>query len=336
MTETVVRRPRAKYGTPVRRALQCLIFGVALAGLAQPAAASPAPEGKPSPVAQAEACPRSKPRTSDELVQLYAAGVGYGALTGLWVQALGSKGSALSLLLPAVGVTGLALGTTAWLDHSDALTLGLPQAIATDTAIGLEIAAAWAWRAHSRAPQDEDAEWSSPRQTTLLWSGATVGAAIGIVRYALSPSTPARAAFTGSMTLWTGALSGLIAGAATRSSAQRDDHASLAAAISLEVGVVLSSFVGRWLDPSLGWVRALDVGATLGGSLVGGGYLLLSNGAIDDRATLGLAAAGTGAGLLAAALWAPRLGLPRSSTLAIGPDFGLGNGALGLSARGAF
>jgi hypothetical protein len=58
---------------------------------------------------------------------------------------------------------------------------------------------------------------------------------------------------------------------------------------------VLSSFVGRWLNPSLGWVRALDVGATLGGSLAGGGYLLLSNGAVDDRATLALSAAGAGA-----------------------------------------
>lgn len=317
----------------MRSALRCLILGLAVAAHVRPASASPAPESAPPSIAAAAPSPRSQPRTSDELVQLYAAGVGYGALTGLWVQALGGERSALSLLLPAVGVTGLAVGTTAWLDHSGDLTLGLPQAIATDTTIGLEIAAAWVWRAHARAPEEDGA---SARQATLLWSGATAGAAIGIVRHALSPSAPSRAAFTGSMTLWTGALSGLVAGAATPSASLRDDHASLAAAIGLEAGVVLSSFVGRWLDPSLGWVRALDVGATLGGSLVGGSYLLLSNGAIDDRATLALGAAGAGAGLIAAALWAPRLGLPRSSALALGPDFALGDGAVGMSLHGDF
>lgn len=261
---------------------------------------------------------RPAPRTTDELTQLYAAGVAYGGLAGVWVSELGGGHSPLALALPAAGVAALTTGTTAWLDHSGTLTLGLPQALVSDSLIGFEIAAAWVWRSHA---QDPSAEWLDARNATLLWSGATAGLAAGIVRYALSPSTPGRAAFTGSMTLWTGALSGLTAGALTRGAALRDDHASLATAVGLEAGVLLSSFVGRWLAPTIGWVRALDAGATAGTLLGGGTYLLASGAALDARATLALSAAGMVAGLNSAVIWAPRLGLPRNLSISAAPGF---------------
>lgn len=253
-------------------------------------------------------------------MQLYALGLAYGGLTGLWVHELGGGGSPLGLLLPAAGVAALTTGTTAWLDHSESWTPGLPQALVTDSLIGFEIAAAWVWRFHTQA--SPGAPWLDTGSATLLWSGATVGLAAGVVRYALSPSLPGRAAFTGSMTLWTGALSGLTAGSLTRSAPLRDDRASLATAIGLEAGVLLSSLLGRWLDPSIGWVRALDAGATLGAVLGGGTYVLASGAALHDRTTLAFGAAGMAAGLASAVILAPRLGLPQGLSVSATPGFG--------------
>lgn len=322
------------------RARNCRFYawlvGIASACHVAPARAEPSAEHGQGSLAPAPSLgPKSQPRTTDELVQLYATGVGYAALSGWWVRELGDGHSVLGVVLPAAGVSALAVGATTWLDHSDGLTLGLPQSIATDTLIGFEIASAWVWRADTQASAGH--EPSSTRQMTLLWSGATVGAVVGAARYALSPREPARAAFTGSMTLWTGALSGLVAGALTPHEAARDDNASLSAAIGLEAGVVLSSFLGRWLDPSIGWVRALDVGASLGATLAGGVYMLVGDGSIDDRTTLALAAAGLTTGVASAVLLAPRLGLPRAAEgLSLGPDFALGSNGVGVSLRGLF
>lgn len=238
-------------------------------------------------------------------------------LVGAWTHELGGGGSPLTLLLPAAGTAALATGTTAWLDHSGHLTLGLPQALVTDSLIGLEIAAAWVWRFHTQSPSGD--AWLDAGDAALLWGGATAGLAAGIVRYALSPSPPGRAAFTGSVTLWSGALSGMTAAALTPSTALRDDRASLATAIGLEAGVLLSSLLGRWLDPAIGWVRALDAGAALGAVLGGGTYALVSGSALQDRGTLAFAAAGVAAGLASAALLAPRLGLPRELSVSAAP-----------------
>jgi hypothetical protein len=126
------------------------------------------------------------------------------------------------------------------------------------------------------------------------------------------------------MTLWTGVFSGLTSAALTPRAALRDDHASLATAVGLEAGVLLSSLLGRWLDPSIGWVRALDAGASLGAVLGGGTYLVASGGSLDDRATLALSAAGLAAGLASALVLAPRLGLPRQLSLGAGPGLAAG------------
>lgn len=305
----------------LRGALGCALLAAASAparAQTQPGSAVAPGETGPKPTEQ------PPPRTTDELTQLYAAGVAYGGLSGVWVHELAGANPLLTLLVPAAGVAALSTGTTAWLDHSGSLTLGLPQALVTDSLIGFEIAAAWVWRFHTQAPAND--RWLDAGDATLLWSGATVGLAAGLLRYALSPSAPGRAAFTGSMTLWTGALSGLTAGALTRSAAPRDDHASLATAVGLEAGVLLSSFLGRWLEPSIGWVRALDAGATLG-TLLGGGTSLLAGGALDDRGTLALGAAGMAAGLASAVILAPRLGLPRALSVSAMPGLGFAAGA---------
>ena len=274
-----------------------------------------------------------EPATPDETLQLHVTAAGYGALTGVWLAELADSGP-MAQWVAGFGAAGLGLGTIAWIDSSRSLTFGLPQALVTDAMIGLEIGAAWAWRFHAQA--DAAHEPTVARQLTLLWGGATAGAALGALRYALSPSDPGRAAFTGTATLWAGAVSGLLAGALTERRSARDDNASLALAFGLEGGVILASFTGRWLQPSLGWVRALDLGAVLGGSIAAGGYALISSSALDDRTTLAAGAVGIGAGLVGAALLAPRLGLPRDTGLVFTPDLALGSGRLGVSASGAF
>ena len=236
-------------------------------------------------------------------------------------------------MLPAVSVAALGLGATALLDQRGALSLGQPQAIVSDTWIGAEIGAAWLWHYHAAA--DERDEWSAASQTTLLWSAASAGALIGIVRYELSPSPPGRAAFTGSAALWTGAFSGLVAGALTADVWKRDDNASLATAIGVEAGVVAGSLLGRWLafDPQIAWVRLLDAGAVIGGTLASGAYVLGADRDLHDRRVLALGAAGVALGITSALIVAPTLGLPQTAAFSFGPDF-VGRGGIGIAARG--
>jgi hypothetical protein len=308
--------------------MRCFAFVVATlaaATLGLPAQASSAE------ASSATASAADSPRTTDELVQLYATTTGYGALTGLWLAELAGARAA-HRFLPAVGLAALGFGATAWLDGRGTLTLGLPQAIVTDAVVGFEIGLAWTL--HFRSTADAGESPSAGRELTLVWGGATLGAGIGVLRYALSPSEPGRAAFTGTASLWSGALAGLTAGALTASPARRDENATRALALGLEAGVVLASLSGRWLQPSLGWVRALDAGALLGAALAGGSYLLVTGSALDSRGTLAAGALGMTAGLAAAAFLAPALGWPRHASFAVGPNFGLGPGTFGASARG--
>jgi hypothetical protein len=283
---------------------------------------------------QPEASPAAVPRTTDELAQLYGVSAAYGFLTGVWVHELVADGTAPSLVLPAVSVAALGIGATALLDQRGSLSLGQPQAIVSDTWIGAEIGAAWLWHYHAAA--DREDEWSAASQTTLLWSAASAGAVIGIVRYELSPSRPGRAAFTGSAALWTGAFSGLVAGALTADAWKRDDNASLATAIGLEAGVVAGSLLGRWraFDPDISWVRLLDAGAVVGGTLLSGAYVLGADRELHDRGVLALGAAGVALGITSALILAPALDLPHTTAFWLGPDLALGRDGIGIAARG--
>lgn len=311
--------------------MKCLLrVALALLAHATSAAAAPPPAEPPTP----DSSPTRIQRTTEELVQLHLTSVGYGALTGAWVHELSGGDSVWSAALPAAGVAALGVGATAWLDHEQRLTLGLPQAIVTDTLIGSEIAAAWIW--HFRAANGPDADWSARQETTLLWGGATLGAGLGVLRYALSPSPPGQAAFTGSVSLWSGVLSGLVAGALTSDPIRRDDKASQATAFGLELGVIAGSYLGRLLKPSSSWVHALDAGALLGGGIGIGSYLLATGNSFDDRAVFAFGAVGVGAGLVSAALLAPRLGWPRQLAFAVAPQFTPSTGAAGMTLHAVF
>lgn len=246
--------------------------------------------------------------TLDEKAQLAAAAGGYGALTGLWVHELTGRRHWASAVLPGAGMGALAVGSVAWLDAQDGWRLGQPQALVTDASIGTTIAGLWIWHQNARHPSDP---WSPEVRSTLLWSGATAGAALGALRYAWSPSPPGRAAFTGSVAWWCGALSGLLTGALTDDPEQRESRASLAAAIGTEAGLVLGAWLGRTARPpggwSVRWVRAVDAGALLGSVALGGGFVLASGRPAEDPATLGFAAGGLVLGGAAAMTLAPWL-----------------------------
>ncbi len=289
-----------------------------------------------SPHALAEPSPKGSPRTTDELVQLYVAEAAYAGLTGLMVHDLAGEGSVPSFVLPSVGVAALAIGGTAQADSEGGLSLGQPQAIATDAWIGAAIGGAWVW--HFDAKSAEGEGWSRGAQTGVIWAGATAGALIGAIRYELRPTPPGQAALTGSFALWMGAGSALFAGALEADPEKRDDRTSFGAALGLEIGIVAGSYVVRTLklNPSIGFVRMLDAGALLGTTLAGGTYLLAADAELDDRATLGVAFGGLIAGMAAAELLAPRLGFAKHLSFTLAPDFTLAPGAAGLRAQGAF
>lgn len=272
--------------------------------------------------ADAPVSPRDLPASVDERAQLYGVALGYGALSGYWVQQLSGSDHWAPWVFPGAGAAAIAVGAVAWIDAQDGWAYGQPQAIVTDSLIGTGIAALWVWHDRERSPAGEG--WSPALQSTMLWSGATLGATMGWLRYHLSPSPPGQAALTGSTALWLGALSGSLAGAFTPDAEDRARNASLAAAFGVEGGVVLGSWLGRALRPqggwSLGWVRALDVGALLGAATVGGATVLLTEADLESRATLGAAAAGLTAGIAAAAWLAPRLGWPREGSLRVVPE----------------
>lgn len=330
MSRRSVPRCSSAISKPGRNAIPRVTFGLIILAHAAVASAATGPESPSKP----DAVQTGLRRSTDELVQLHVTSAGYGMLTGLWLHELSDGDSAWTLTVPAAAVGTLSVGAITWLDRSPGLSFGLPQAIVTDAFIGFEIASAWVW--HFRTANGPTDEWSAAQETTLVWGGTTLGASVGVLRYALSPSPPGHAAFTGSVTLWSGALSGLLAAALTSESSQRDDNASQATALGLEAGVILGSYAGRFLRPSLGWVRALDAGALLGGVLFGGTYLSASGRSVDDRAAMAIGAGGIGAGLLCAALLAPKLGLPRASSFVIRPDIALGEGTNGVSIHGAF
>jgi hypothetical protein len=289
-----------------------------------------------SSLSAAAPSPDESPRTSDELTQLYVAEVGYAGLTGLMVHDLAGRGSWASFAVPSLGVAALALGGTWQADREGALSLGQPQAIVTDAWLGAAIGVAWVW--HFDAKSAEGEGWSPGAQSGVVWAGATAGALIGALRYELRPTPPGRASLTGSLALWSGVGLGLLRGALEADPELRDDAASFGAALGLELGVVAGSFVARLLalEPSIGWVRAVDAGAVLGAGLAGGTYALAAGARLDDRATLGVALGGLVAGSVAAGFIAPKLGLPNRVSFTVAPDFGLAPGAAGLSAQGLF
>ncbi len=195
-------------------------------------------------LASADPSPKSEPRTTDELVQLYVAEVGYAGLTGLMVHDLAGQDSIPSFVLPSVGVAALVIGATVEADRAGTLSLGQPQAIATDTWIGAAIGGAWVW--HFDAKSAEGEGWSRGAQSAAIWAGATAGALIGALRYELRPTPTGPSSADRKLRALDGYRPRAFARRARgRAGKASTDAASLGTALGLEVGLIAAFVLTR-------------------------------------------------------------------------------------------
>ncbi|MFZ5891651.1 MAG: hypothetical protein ACOY0T_11410 [Myxococcota bacterium] len=238
----------------------------------------------------------SNRRTTDEISILYTNAAIYGLGSGAALAINTEPDSAAGGILPALGLAGAAIGAVALVDvSSHELRYGVPQSIVSGMYIGLEEAFTWVIWNQARSYWED--EWEPATVATLIWGGATLGAAVGGVVGSLRGTTPGRASFVGSTSLWTGAVAGLTAGALSSDEETRDDGAMLSAALGVNAGAVGGMFLAGPISPSIARVRFLDLGA-VGGSLVFGGlYWAIADDEVKERAFMGSMAAGLAVGL---------------------------------------
>jgi len=259
----------------------------------------------------------SSRRTTDEISILYTNAAVYGLGTGLTLATLTEPNTAAGAILPALGLAGAAVGAVGIVDQSSrSFAYGVPQSIVSGMYIGLEEGLTWVLWNQARANQES--QWETSAVSTLIWSSATAGAAIGGVVGTLRGTTPGRASFVGSTALWTGAIAGLTAAAVTKTDDTRDDHGMLAAAIGVSAGALGGMVTAGPVSPSIARVRLLDLGA-VGGGLVGAGlYWAAADSAADPRATAASLSLGIGAGLGVA--WMATRGMARDLGPSVGRD----------------
>lgn len=233
-------------------------------------------------------------RTTDELVSLYTSSVFYGIGTGVWLAVLTEPKTAAAGVLPTLGLAAAGVGGVVALDSGGGMKYGMPQAIVSGLYMGLEHGIAWTVWGNSDATRS----WPASSAATLVWGSATAGAvAGGVIGYAF-PTTPGRASFVGSSSLWSGLVFGLGAGAVLPPDASR--HAVAVGAAGLTVGAIAGALLAGPVSPTIARARFLDLGGISGGVVAGGLFLAASNGKGDARAGVGVTALGIGGGLAAA------------------------------------
>jgi hypothetical protein len=233
-------------------------------------------------------------RTSDEIVSLYTNAALYGIGTGIWIAVAADAQTTAAEVLPSLVLGGAAIGGVAALDSGRGLRYGVAQSIVSGMYVGLEEGIAWTlWKA-----SDPNGTLSGPAAATILWGTTTGGLLAGGLLATAIPTTPGRAAFVGSTSLWGGVLAGLTTGAISSDSTGRT--AMLASAVGVNAGVFTGLLTAGAFSPSIAHARFLDLGG-IGGMLVGGGiYLAAANQNINGQALAGTAALGTAAGLFTA------------------------------------
>jgi hypothetical protein len=285
--------------TPEKRAL-C----VELQGLAKQWAEAGLTLRQPPERAVPSGGTHANERTTDEISVLYLNSVVYGLGTGVWLATLGQPNDAASVILPALGLAGVAAGTVALVDRSSHLGYGVPASAVTGLYIGLEEGITWSLWNQAKSPYFD--EWQGKTVATVIWGSATAGAITGAVVGSIAGTTPGRASYVGSTALWGGLLSGFLSAAVTADDrGQRDDAGLLGAAIGTNIGVVAGVLSAGALSPSVARVRFMDLGGIAGGLLAGGLYVSGANNVSDSNAQglFGVTALGIAGGLaLSAAL----------------------------------
>jgi hypothetical protein len=233
-------------------------------------------------------------RTTDEIAILYTNAVLYGLYAGVVLDTWTKASSAGSVILPPLALAGLSAGVVAMIDRNTQLGYGVAQSTVSGMYIGFEEGLAWALWHEAKVPGSS--QWGGRAVSTLILGTGTLGAIAGGVVGATYGTTPGRAAFMGSASMWTGLVAGMLVGGVSGHS----DTALLASALALNVGAVAGGFVGADVSPSIARVRFVDLGGLCGGLLVGGLYLAAQDKHASGRSLLTATSLGVTGGLTAA------------------------------------
>ncbi len=239
------------------------------------------------------------PRTRDEITLLYATSFMYGAGTGAWFLLQAQPDSAFTATLPFIGITAAPVIALALIDGHAPLPRGVPHGIAVGMYLGLGESLLAVSYQHARAHRLDasgGARWSPEQSSSVLWGGATLGGIAGAAITAGIPTTPGRVSYTGSLSLWSGLLTGFTVSALLPQTDYRAEHSILAADIGYNVGLLGGMMTAATVSPSVTRVRLVDLSGLAGGFIVGGSYLALANGG-DSRVAMTVTALGTATGL---------------------------------------
>ncbi len=211
---------------------------------------------------------RTDRRTADEIGVLYLSSIAYGLGTGLWLDILTEPTSAAGAILPPLFLAGAAAGAVALIDSGRGLRYGTAQSISSGMSLGFFHG--FSWGTYYQATSSYEDQLDVDQYVTLLWGSTTAGAVAGGLIGTLNSTTPGRAAFVSSTTLWSGAILGLGVAGTTADDDGLDDRSFLGAAFGATAGTVGGILAAGSVAPTTARVRFLDLGAVAGGLAVGG------------------------------------------------------------------
>lgn len=156
--------------------------------------------------------------------------------------------------------------------------------------------------------------WSRYRAARALMARGMRARRFGAQR----STTPGRASFVGSASLWTALVAGAITAGVVPDDDERDNRSWLAAALGVNAGLIAGALTAGSVSPTVARVRFLDLGG-IGGLLLSGGLFFASESKSDRLGAL-VMGGGTAAGLAVA--WFATQGMtrdePETTTSAFG------------------
>jgi len=258
------------------------------------------------PVPSASSPPAAPPapaiRSADELTLLYASSFLYGVGTGVWFLLETQPDSAVTATLPFAALTAAPVIALATIDGIKPLPRGVPHAISAGLYLGLGESVFAIGRQQARAERlrgqdpSSDSRFAPETVAAVLWGGATLGATLGGALGAGLETTPGRVSFTASMTIWSGVLTGLTAGALLPDDDRRRERAFTVGEVGYNAGLAGGLIFAGRVSPSVARVRLADLLAMASGLVTTGAYLGFARD-VDIRVAEGIAAGGLAAGL---------------------------------------
>lgn len=284
---------------------------------------------------------RSDRRTADEIGVLYLSAIGYGLGTGLWLDVQTEPDSVAGYIMPPLLFAGAAVGAVALIDSGKGLRYGTAQSISSGMFTGFIHGLSWLTYYQTSSKYYD--EMDGKNYASLLWGTTTIGAVAGGIIGTVNSTTPGRASFVSSATLWPALVLGLAGAGFTSDEHYRDDNALLLSGLGAAAGTIGGVLAAGSVAPTTARVRFLDLGAIGGGLAVGGLALAARAEETKDGTEIFLA---TDAGILAGLglAWWLTSGMPRDlgaqtpqpSKVSLTPTLLPQRGGLGLGAVGTF